>query len=130
MSDKDLNDIDQFVEYLEALNMAYRDGHPKVDDSTYDQLVEQLRTLQPDHPFLHTVETETFVNRREVRHPIPMLSTEKAYNDEQLERFIKRVQKEAEQLHLDVVNYKVTPKLDGLAGRDDGSVLASNYAAQ
>ena len=125
MSEKDLNDIDHLVEYLEELNIAYRDGQPKVDDSAYDQLVEQLRTLQSDHPFLHTVEAETFVDRREVRHPMPMLSTEKAYNDEQLERYIKRVQKEAEQLPLDVVTYKVTPKLDGLAGRDDGSVLAS-----
>jgi len=54
-----------------------------------------------------------------------MLSTEKAYTREQLQRFVSRVEKEAQAIGIPAVVFKVTPKLDGLAGRDDGLVFAS-----
>ena len=110
---------------LEELNRAYREGHPLADDDTYDRLVEQLRSIDPGHAFLQVVEAERFSGRREIRHPVPMLSTEKAYTAEQLERFIQRVHKEALQVGIQAPLFKITPKLDGLAGRDDGEVLVS-----
>jgi DNA ligase (NAD+) len=118
-------DIDRLVAQLEAYNAAYRRGEPLVDDAAYDRLVEQLRVLDPRHPFLRTVEPEQLAGRVEVRHPAPMLSTEKAYTDEQLARFLQRVQKEALAIGIQEVRFEATPKLDGLAGRDDGAVLAS-----
>lgn len=118
-------DIDQLAARLEELNRAYREGRPLVDDDTYDRLVEQLRALDPQHVFLQAVEGEQFTGRREIRHPVPMLSTEKAYTAEQLERFVQRVHKEARQIGIDTLEFKVTAKLDGLAGRDDGEVLVS-----
>ena len=117
--------IDELVDLLSAYNQAYRQGAPMVGDAEYDGLVEQLRTIAPDHPFLQAVEPEQFTGRQEVRHPTPMLSIEKAYTREQLERFVARVQKEADTLELDSVKFRLTPKLDGLAGRDDGSLFAT-----
>lgn len=117
--------IDALVQKLEQLNDAYRRGEPLVGDREYDRLVEALRRLDPKHPFLQTVEPETFAARREVRHPVPMLSTEKAYTRDDLARFTNRVLKEAAALGVDDLRFKVTPKLDGLAGRDDGRVFAS-----
>ena len=119
------NAVDELVDLLKAYNAAYRQGAPIVSDDEYDTLVEQLRTIAPEHAFLQTVEAEQFAGRREVRHPTPMLSIEKAYNREQLERFVSRVQKEAEALGLASVDFRLTPKLDGLAGRDDGTVFAT-----
>ena len=75
--------------------------------------------------FLSAVETESFADKREVRHPAPMLSTEKAYDPQALERFVDRVYKEAAQIGVDEVTFQVTPKLDGLAARDDGRILAT-----
>lgn len=118
-------EIEQLVEQLRRYNSAYRDGMPLVDDAVYDELVEQLRSIDPQNPFLHTVEPEQFGGKRQVRHPMPMLSTDKAYTMIQLERFIARVEKEALSAGLDGILFKVTPKLDGLAGRDDGEVFAS-----
>jgi DNA ligase (NAD+) len=115
----------QLVDQLQKYNEAYRDGRPLVDDATYDQLVEELRRIDPAHPFLTTVEPEKFSGRREVRHPEPMLSTEKAYTDDQLARFVGRVRKDAETLGISPVLFRMTPKLDGLAGRDEDGVLAS-----
>lgn len=119
------NTVDELVDLLKVYNKAYRQGTPIVSDAEYDALVEQLRERAPAHPFLQAVEPEQFTGRREVRHPIPMLSIEKAYTREQLERFVARVQKEAEALGIESVTFRLTPKLDGLAGRDDGSVFAT-----
>jgi DNA ligase (NAD+) len=117
--------IDELVDLLTAYNQAYRQGTPMVDDAAYDDVVERLRAIAPDHPFLQAVEPEQFTGRQEVRHPVPMLSIEKAYTREQLERFVARVQKEADTLGLESVTFRLTPKLDGLAGRDDGRVFAT-----
>ena len=117
--------VDELVSKLEQYNQAYRLGKPLVSDAEYDGLVEQLRELDPNHPYLQRVEPEKFTGRTEVRHPVPMLSTEKAYTLEQLQRFVERVEKEARAIGVQDVQFRMTPKLDGLAGRDDGEVFAS-----
>jgi DNA ligase (NAD+) len=111
----------RLVERLTEYNEAYRRGAPMVSDSQYDLLLARLREIEPEHPFLHRVEPETFSGKREIRHPIPMLSTDKAYTPEELERFVARVEKEAGEIGIFDVRYRITPKLDGLAGRDDGT---------
>lgn len=117
--------IDELAGLLKAYNRAYRQGAPMVSDAEYDSLVEKLRVLAPDHPFLQAVEPEQLTGRQEVRHPSPMLSIEKAYSREHLERFVARVEKEAEALGIRPVTFRLTPKLDGVAGRDDGRVFAT-----
>jgi DNA ligase (NAD+) len=116
---------DDLAERLEAFNEAYRAGEPLISDAAYDALVEHLRGIAPDHPFLKAIEPEVFPAKRQIRHPVPMLSTEKAYVVEGLQQFVARVNKKAAELGIETVEFRVTPKLDGLAGRDDGRVLAS-----
>jgi DNA ligase (NAD+) len=118
-------DIEGLVQELEKYNRAYRSGAPLISDDEYDQLVEQLRKYDPQHPFLQSVEPEQFSDRREIRHPHPMLSTEKAYSKEQLERFVARVLKAGSEVNLPDPLFRLTPKLDGLAGRDDGEIFTS-----
>jgi DNA ligase (NAD+) len=117
--------VDELAERLEIFNEAYRRGAPLISDAQYDALVEHLRSLAPDHPFLKAVEPEVFAAKRQVRHPAPMLSTEKAYSVEELKQFVARIHKKAAELGIHGVQFKATPKLDGLAGRDDGQVLAT-----
>lgn len=119
------SEADRLAERLAELNDAYRRGAPVVSDAQYDLLIGRLRELRPDHPFLHRVEPETFTGKREIRHPVPMLSTDKAYTPEELERFVARVTREAAEIGVDDVRFRVTPKLDGLAGRDDGLTFAT-----
>ena len=120
-----MNKIEQLVAELTQLNDAYRSGAPQVSDGEYDEKVEALRAMSPAHPFLNAVEPETFNGRGKVRHPTPMLSTEKAYKIEDLERFVNRVDKAAAEAGIGEVSYQVMAKLDGLAGRDDGEVFAT-----
>ena len=116
---------DDLAERLETFNEAYRSGTPLISDAEYDALVEHLRAIAPHHPYLQSVEPEVFSAKRQVRHPVPMLSTEKAYVVAGLRQFVGRIQKKAVELGIDAVAFRVTPKLDGLAGRDDGRTLAS-----
>jgi DNA ligase (NAD+) len=117
--------VDELVRRLEELNRAYRQGTPLVPDEVYDALVEELRTQAPDHPFLHRVEPEEFRGRRLVPHPAPMLSTEKAYTPAEVARFVERAQRAGQEVGVKPVLFRLTPKLDGLAGRDDGTILAT-----
>jgi DNA ligase (NAD+) len=126
----DTPSIDILVQRLETYNKAYRAGTPLVSDEEYDNLVESLRRLDPKNPFLHQVEPEIFSNKQQIRHPVPMLSTDKAYTIGELKRFVDRVHKEALGLGIDTITFRVTPKLDGLAGRDDGQILASRGNGQ
>lgn len=123
-------DINELVVQLERFNAAYRSGSPLISDAAYDDLVEQLRALAPQHPFLNAVEPEQFASRVPVRHPVPMLSIEKVYIEktadlERLQRFLNSAEKAAASLGRRALEFRVTVKLDGLAGRDDGKVLAS-----
>jgi DNA ligase (NAD+) len=120
-----MESIEKRVQRLKACNAAYRSGTPLISDHAYDQLVEELRGIDPGHPFLHTVEPEALGGRTQVRHPMPMLSTEKAYTKDDLARFVTRAGKAAAEFKITDLLFRVTPKLDGLAGRDDGRIFAS-----
>ncbi len=125
IEDKKQESIKALVKTLKKYNEAYRSGKSLVSDNEYDNLVEKLRELDPDNPFLHFVEPERFDDKKEVRHPVPMLSTEKAYTRNELERFVNRVKKEANEICIKEITFKVTAKLDGIAGRDNGKIFAT-----
>lgn len=120
-----MDKTEKLVAELEKYNRAYREGQPLISDSEYDCLVEELRAEDSENPFLKKVEPEVFSAKHKVRHSIPMLSTEKAYTEKELERFVARVEKAAAEIGLAQVGFRVTAKLDGLAGRDDGDSFVS-----
>lgn len=121
-----MNKIEQLVEELMTYNEAYRSGTPLVSDEFYDLKIDELAALDPNHPYLHRVEPESeqsLTKRAQVRHPSPMLSMEKAYTVAELQAFITRCREAT--TNADSVMFLVSPKLDGLAGRDDGMVLST-----
>jgi len=115
------------LETLIRYNEAYRRGAPLVSDHEYDRLLDELKKTDPDNPFFNRVEPEKFEAKKQVRHPVPMLSLEKIYTHEpdKLTLFVERVKKEAADIGVSDIQFKVTAKLDGLAARDDGNVLVT-----
>ncbi len=110
---------------LTRYNEAYRAGNPLISDKEYDDLTEKLRELDPDNEFLDTVEPEEITAGAAVRHARPMLSTEKAYTRDALARFVARVEQAAAEIGVADLTFRMTPKLDGLAGNDLDGVLAT-----
>lgn len=117
------------AELCDALNRAYRAGCPVVTDPQYDELfVRPLRRIAPDHPFLSAVEPEADAfDGPTVRHAAPMLSTDKAYTENEISAFFRRVEKSAASIGLDpaAITFRATCKLDGIAGHDDGTRLVT-----
>lgn len=112
----------EFIELLNDYNECYREGlkqTPKfyldpISDESYDAIVEDFRSKFSASPWFDEIEAEQ-VGDNAIVHSAPMLSTEKAYTLEELERWFKRCDEAAENLHVEPL-YKVTCKLDGFAG--------------
>ncbi len=122
-------DIDELADLIEQFNAYYREGKPVISDHRYDQLMSELAVRDPNHPLLHRVEPEpeeSFGGKR-VRLTSPMLSLDKAYTVDEIERFLERIQIAAEELGINGGDIRVqaTAKLDGLAGVFDGVMLCS-----
>lgn len=105
----------------EYLNAEYRKGNPLVSDHEFDFVyMKALSEIDPNHSlFTLPQETSAVTAKNRVKHPAPMLSTEKAYETAQLESFIVRCEKAAAQMGLNPsdLQFKVKAKLDGIAGR-------------
>jgi DNA ligase (NAD+) len=120
-----LND-EQLLEFLQLCNLLYRAGEPLIKDSIYDSVfLAELQKRQPNHAFLQNVEPDLAFAGKTVTLPEHMLSTEKAYSQDAISKWITRIEKAAEdcQIVFDHVLFQATPKLDGYAAYDDGHVL-------
>jgi DNA ligase (NAD+) len=94
---------------------------PSVPDAEYDRLMGELHALEAQHPELVTADSPTqrvsgqiAAGFAEVRHSVPMLSLDNAFDDADIVAFDRRVR---ERLKRDEqpIEYCAEPKLDGLA---------------
>ncbi len=93
---------------------------PLIPDSEYDRLLRELQALESEHPELVTPDSPTQrVGARpldafdEVRHSLPMLSLDNAFDEGEMRDFDRRVKERLEVAG--EVCYAAEPKLDGLA---------------
>ena len=115
---------DILIEVIQLMNHGYRAGQPLISDHDYDHvLLAELRRRLPEHPFLNQIEPEPAFSAKTVALPERMLSTEKAYSLEEMQRWLKRLEKAATELGIDGFDIRITPKLDGFAAYDDGQKL-------
>lgn len=127
MTDLQTLQNDELETLLVSANEAYRNSDsPIMSDEAYDQHIRELSRRNPEHPLLTAVEPEADFGVGKVRHARPMLSTDKAYTDEELARWVRRIEAAADDLGAKKpVAIVATAKLDGIAGRLEKSVLAS-----
>lgn len=104
---------DQLATELHQQNQQYRKGEESIPDSLYDQKVESLRAIEPDHPYLHIVEGEA-LSGNTVKHDVPMLSTQKAYESGEVKTWLSKVRKAAYEAGIQP-SIKAMAKLDGVA---------------
>lgn len=117
---------DELLAFLDICNTLYRSGDPLISDQRYDSVfLAELERRHPDHPYLHRVEPEKAFAGKTVTLPQRMLSTEKAYSRDSIEKWLINVEKAATEIDIspDSLIYRATPKLDGFAAYDDGKIL-------
>ena len=92
---------------------------PEVPDSEYDRLFRELQALESEYPELISPDSPTqrvggqpVDAFSSVEHRQPMLSLNNAFEEDEAAAFDRRVR---EALGLDLIEYAVEPKFDGLA---------------
>jgi DNA ligase (NAD+) len=115
----------ELVDVLKVSNALYRAGVQVITDEQYDLYISMLRSINHLHPYLNSVEPEVLVESKTVPLPQRMLSTEKAYSQDDIKKWLKRILKAAREINVpeDEIKIRVTPKLDGYAAYDDGVTL-------
>lgn len=117
---------DELLAFLQICNTLYRSGEPLIPDKVYDSIfLFELEKRHPDHPYLHTIESEKAFIGKTVTLPQRMLSTEKAYTKSSIEKWLSNIDKAALELEInpESLMFRATPKLDGFAAFDDGKML-------
>jgi len=122
----DLSD-DVLIEFCAIANQRYRIGSPIISDEDYDFIfLHELAKRLPNHPFLKKVEDEIEgFSEEKIKLPQKMLSTDKAYSWEEVNKWLERIAKFSSDINylLADIQIKGTAKLDGFAGYDDGNKL-------
>ena len=122
----DLTD-NELLEFCRVANERYRNGSPIISDENYDFIfIPELVKRLPENPFLQQVENEsTSFSEEKIKLPEKMLSTDKAYSWEEINKWLERITKFSEEINypLNSIQIKGTAKLDGFAGFDDGVKL-------
>jgi DNA ligase (NAD+) len=93
---------------------------PTVPDAEYDRLLRELQAIEAQYPQLITADSPTqrvgttpAKAFKEVKHDVPMLSLDNAFNDEEVFAFVRRIK---DRLHNEAeIEFACEPKLDGVA---------------
>jgi DNA ligase (NAD+) len=97
---------------------------PTVSDDVYDELLDELRAIEADHPELRTPDSPTqrvgappLDRFEQVEHAEQMLSLGNARNEEELRAWETRVRNHLKRLDIAASEFSYTsePKIDGLA---------------
>lgn len=112
-------DYEALIRKIEHHNHQYYVlDRPEITDYEYDQLMQQLITLESAHPELKHPDSPTqrvggtpLAAFSEVKHAVRLLSLDNAYDAGEVEAFIKRTDKELGLAAAFVVEYKI----DGLS---------------
>jgi len=98
----------------------YVEDSPEIPDAEYDRLMRELMELESQHPELMSIDSPSqrvggapLDGFDSVKHEIPMLSLDNAFDDAELESFHKRMRDRIASATFDV--FCCEPKLDGLA---------------
>ena len=124
MQDLFEQDVAQQIITLRAIiaqhdHAYYVQDNPTISDAQYDQLFRHLQTLEQQNPQLITLDSPTqrvggkpLISFNSITHKQAMLSLNNAFEEAELAAFDKRIR---DGLGIDLVEYAVEPKFDGLA---------------
>lgn len=126
--------IEEIRKTLERYNYEYYVlDNPSVPDSEYDRLMNELISLEKEHPELispysptQRVGGKVLSSFEKIKHKRMMLSLANAFNEKDIRDFDKKVR---DVLHVNDVEYMCEMKIDGLAMSLDFVDGELNYAA-
>jgi len=122
--------VEELRDLLDKANRAYyQDAQPFISDQKFDEYLKELEQLEQQYDLAtptsptQRVGGEPSSDFKTVEHPIPLLSLDNTYNEEELNDFDRRVR---ELLEHDNFTYMIELKFDGAAIRlryEDGELV-------
>ena len=101
-----MKEIDRLEELIRHHNRLYfEENKPEISDHEFDQLVKELKKLNPHSPVLTEIPSENSQSLKHVRHTSEMLSLDKCYDEEDLQEWANKFEGKV----------LVMPKIDGCA---------------
>lgn len=100
--------IGSLVSKIISNEILYRNGVPSISDNEFDNLITELKNIDPTNPVLFHVKGENFLGKL-VSLPHPMGSIENVKTDEAFVKWVKSVS------HFGNTLFVVMPKLDGIS---------------
>jgi DNA ligase (NAD+) len=118
-SDEISSQMEQLRAEIDRHNeLYYQKAAPEITDYEFDRLLEQLKSLEEQHPELRAVDSPTqrvggkADSLRPFRHTVPLMSLDNSYDLGELKAFTERCERLAEGRKLD---YVAELKIDGLS---------------
>ena len=113
-------ELRQLIEYHNERYHAL--DAPEIPDAEYDLLVRELREIEGAHPDLVTPDSPTQTVGaaplglfQPVRHRVPMMSLDNAFEEVELQNWAGRLRRQIPDLDLDHLAFSSEPKVDGVA---------------
>ena len=116
--------IDQIVDTAKALNDQYAKGDPDFNDNEYDAVIAFIEEYDPENKFILDLEARNMDGKTVVVHDVPMLSIDKTFEGSGVKGWLRKVERSATKTGVKA-EFRVTPKLDGIAGGRKGNQLAT-----
>lgn len=99
----------------------YDEDKPEISDFEYDMMMLELRNLENQYPEFIDEKSYTMhvggtvkAGFGKVEHEVPLLSMQDIFNIEEIEDFVNKMQKQAEENGIQNKNFVVETKIDGL----------------
>lgn len=125
--DKEKREIQKRIEELRKkteyyATKYYDEDKPEISDFEYDMLMVELRNLEKENP--EFISKESLTQKvggkvkegfKKVEHEVPLQSLQDVFSFEEVEEFLNRIEKQAEENNIENVQYVVETKIDGLS---------------
>lgn len=118
-AEKRINELVEKTTYY--AKKYYEEDNPKISDFEYDMLMLELRDLERQFPDL--IKKESYTQHvggnvktgfSKVEHEIPLLSMQDIFSLEEIEEYVKKIQKQATEANIENQSFVVETKIDGL----------------
>jgi DNA ligase (NAD+) len=92
-------------------NLYWVQHQSEISDPAYDQLIQQLYDIDPTNEYFNIVKGPIIANNNKINHLEPMLSLDKIYSYDDLEKWIKKISRSKDE------KFHISPKYDGIAAK-------------
>lgn len=125
--DKEEREIQKRIEELRKkteyyATKYYDEDKPEISDFEYDMLMVELRNLEKEHPefiskdsLTQKVGGKVKEGFKKVEHEVPLQSLQDVFSFKEVEEFLNRIEKQAQENNIENVQYVVETKIDGLS---------------